>query len=194
MRESSSTSCWVAPAACPLEPVEHQVQPPLELLAVVVARLQHVLARELRQMRERLGRHRRQDLLRDLHTKDELPDRRFDVILDIGGNTRVSRLRRALTRSGTLVIVGGETDGRILGGVQRQLGAMLISPFLRQRLGTFVCKENADDLAVLTELIEAGKVTPAIHGVLPLESAPQAIQQLTDGAVRGKLVLTLVAS
>lgn len=138
------------------------------------------------------------DLVRSLgadevldHTTDVLPERRYDVVLDVGGNTPVSRLRRALTRTGTLVIVGGETGGRLLGGVQRQLGAALLSPFVRQRLGTFVCKENADDLAVLTGLMDAGRVVPAVDRVLPLESAADALQLLLDGAVRGKLVLSV---
>ena len=116
-------------------------------------------------------------------------DHRYDVVLDIGGNTPVSRLRRALTPTGTLVIVGGEGGGRVLGGLQRQLGATLLSPFLRQRLGTFVCNENAADLAVLTGLVDAGQLVPAIDRVLPLTAAATALQQLVDGAVRGKLVL-----
>ncbi len=122
---------------------------------------------------------------------DALPECRFDVILDVGGNTSVSRLRKALTRTGTLVIVGGETGGRLLGGVQRQLGATLLSPLVRQRLGTFVCKENAGDLDVLTGLIDTGQVTAAVDRVLPLESAADALQLLVDGRVRGKLVLAL---
>ena len=138
------------------------------------------------------------DLVRSLgadHIIDYATDDRaqcdYDVILDIGGNTPVAQLREALTRTGTLVIVGGETDGRLLGGVQRQLGASLLSPFVRQRLGTFVCKENADDLAVLTDLIDGGKVTPAIDRGLPLASAVQALQLLLEGSVRGKLVLVV---
>ncbi|MCW2679466.1 MAG: Alcohol dehydrogenase zinc-binding domain protein [Frankiales bacterium] len=115
----------------------------------------------------------------------------YDVILDVGGNTPVARLRKTLSRTGTLVIIGGETAGRILGGVQRQLGASLLSPFVRQRLGTFVCKENATDLAVLTGLIDAGRVTPAVDRVLPLSSANEALQLLLEGSVRGKLVLTV---
>jgi NADPH:quinone reductase-like Zn-dependent oxidoreductase len=125
------------------------------------------------------------------HSTDTLPAHRYDVILDVGGNTPLSRLRKALTRRGTLVIVGGETAGRVLGGVQRQLGATLLSPFVRQRLGTFVAKENADDLAVLTGLIDAGRVVPAVDRVLPLESAAEALQLLLDGAVRGKVVLSI---
>lgn len=138
------------------------------------------------------------DLVRQLgaahvldHTRDALPERRYDVVLDIGGNTAVSRLRAAMTRTGTLVIVGGENGGRVLGGLQRQLAATVLSPFVRQRLGTFVCKENAADLAILTGLLDAGQLTPAVDQVLPLASAAQALQLLLDGAVRGKLVLSV---
>ena len=138
------------------------------------------------------------DLVRELgaehvldHTRDVLPRRRYDVVLDIGGNNPVSRLSGALTRQGTLVIVGGETGGRVLGGLQRQLGAAILSPLLRQRLGTFVCKESADDLAVLAGLVDAGRVRPAVDQVLPLASATRALQMLRDGSVRGKLVLTV---
>lgn len=125
------------------------------------------------------------------HRVDRPADRRYDVVLDIGGNTPVSRLRRALTRTGTLVIVGGEGGGRVLGGLQRPLGATLLSPFLHQRLGTFVCKEHADDLAALTGLVDAGQVTPPLDRVLPLAAAGTALQLLLDGAVRGKLVLSV---
>ena len=137
------------------------------------------------------------DLVRQLgaahvldHTRDTLPERRYDVVLDIGGNTAVSRLRAAMTRTGTLVIVGGGNGGRVLGGLQRQLAAAVLSPFVRQRLGTFICKENAADLAVLTGLLDAGRVTPTVDQVLPLAFAAQALQLLLDGAVRGKLVLS----
>src|SRR5207244_1029245 len=63
---------------------------------------------------------------------------RYDVILDIAGNRSLSHLRRALTAKGTLVIVGGETDGRWLGGTDRQIRAMLLSRFVQQTLRTWV--------------------------------------------------------
>jgi NADPH:quinone reductase-like Zn-dependent oxidoreductase len=116
---------------------------------------------------------------------------RWDVIIDTGGSRRLSHLRRVLTTNGTLVIVGGEGAGRWLGGVERSFGAMLLSPFVRQRLRMFVAKETAEDLRALTELIEAGKVIPAIDRTYPLEEAPDAIRYLEDGHARGKVVITV---
>ena len=114
-----------------------------------------------------------------------------DVIIDIGGNSPVSRLRRALTPTGTLVITGGETDGRWLGGNDRQIRALLLSPFISQMLRTFVASENHADLAVLTELAEAGKVAPVIDRVYRLADAATAIQHVADGRARGKVVLAV---
>jgi NADPH:quinone reductase-like Zn-dependent oxidoreductase len=116
---------------------------------------------------------------------------RYDVILDIGGNARLSRLRRALTPRGRLVIVGGETHGRLLGGSGRQIRATLLSPFLSQKLGTFVATENAADLSALRELIGAGTITPAIERTYALAEVPAAIRHLMDGQARGKLAVTI---
>jgi NADPH:quinone reductase-like Zn-dependent oxidoreductase len=127
------------------------------------------------------------------YTREDFADgrRRYDVVLDIGGNARLSRLRRALTPHGRLVIVGGETDGRLLGGSSRQVSAQLLSPFVGQQLGTFIARENAGDLAALRELIEAGTVTPAIDRTYPLAEAGTAIRHLLNGQVRGKAVVSI---
>ncbi|WP_426563135.1 NAD(P)-dependent alcohol dehydrogenase [Angustibacter sp. McL0619] len=114
----------------------------------------------------------------------------YDVVLDVGGNSSLTRLRRALTGTGTLVIVGGETDGRWLGGTDRQLRALVLSLFVGQKLGTFIASENHEDLLALSELVEAGKVRPALDRTFPLAEAAAAIRQLQDGQVRGKIVLT----
>ncbi len=116
---------------------------------------------------------------------------RYDVILDIGGNARLSRLRSALTPRGRLVIVGGETDGRLLGGTSRQIRAQLLSPFVGQKLGTFVASENAADLDALRDLVEAGELVPAIDRTYPLAEAAAAIRHLLDGQARGKLVISV---
>jgi NADPH:quinone reductase-like Zn-dependent oxidoreductase len=127
------------------------------------------------------------------YTREDFADgqHRYDVVLDIGGNRRLSHLRRALTPRGRLVIVGGETDGRWLGGVDRQLRAQMLSPFVSQKLGTFVASENAEDLTTLGELIESGKVTPAIDRTYPLSEVAAAIRYLQEGKTRGKLVITI---
>lgn len=67
------------------------------------------------------------------YTRDDFADgvHQYDLILDIGGNSSLRRLRRALTRNGTLVIVGGEEGGNSTGGIGRQLRALVMSPFLR---------------------------------------------------------------
>jgi NADPH:quinone reductase-like Zn-dependent oxidoreductase len=118
-------------------------------------------------------------------------EQHYDVIVDIAGNSPVSRLRGALTQKGTLVMVGGETDGRWLGGTDRQLRARMVFPFVGQRLGTFIGSVNADDLTVLTELVEAGDVTPAIDRTYPLCDSPAAIRYLEEGRARGKVTITI---
>lgn len=118
-------------------------------------------------------------------------EQRYDLILDIGGNSSLTRLRRALASRGILVIVGGEGGGRWLGGTDRQIRAMMLSPFVGQKLGTFVSKENNLDMLVLRELIESGKVTPVIDRTYPLAEVPEAIRYLTEGHAQGKVVITL---
>ena len=118
-------------------------------------------------------------------------EQRYDLILDIGGNSSLARLRRALAPRGTLIIVGGETDGRWLGGTDRQLRALMLSPFVGQKLGTFVASENHEDMNVLKELIEVGKVTPVIDRTYPLSEVPEAIRYLEEGHARGKVVITV---
>ncbi len=116
-------------------------------------------------------------------------EQRYDVILDIGGNSSLSRLRGVLTPKGRLIIMGGETGGRWLGGSDRQIRALALSPFVGQTLKTFISKENHEDLLVLAELIEAGKVTPAIDRTYPLSEAPSAVRYVAEGHARGKVVI-----
>jgi NADPH:quinone reductase-like Zn-dependent oxidoreductase len=118
-------------------------------------------------------------------------EHRYDVIIDIGGNRRLSDLRRALTPEGRLVIAGGETDGRWLGGSDRQVRALVLSFFVSQKLGTFISSENAADLVVLGSLIEAGDVKAILDRTYPLSDVAAAIRYLVDGHARGKVVVTM---
>ena len=127
------------------------------------------------------------------YTRDDFADGsiRYDLILDIAGNSRLSKLRSALTEKGTLVIVGGEEGGRWIGGIDRNLRALALSPFISQRLTMFVSKETHVDLERLTSYIESGDVTPAVDSVVPLADAPAAMRRLEDGEVRGKVVISV---
>jgi NADPH:quinone reductase-like Zn-dependent oxidoreductase len=127
------------------------------------------------------------------YTSDDFAagEKRYEVILDIGGNSRLSHLRRALTPAGRLVIVGGETQGRWLGGFDRQLRALALSPLVSQKLGILGAKENAADLSVLRELLEAGRVVPVIDRTYQLNEVPEAIRYLQEGSARGKVIIVM---
>jgi NADPH:quinone reductase-like Zn-dependent oxidoreductase len=127
------------------------------------------------------------------YTQDDWADgsRGYDLILDIAGNPTLSRLRRALAPAGTVVIVGGENGGDLTGGMNRQLSALVLSRFVRQRLTMFIAKQRASDLERLTELIEVGMVTPRIDHTYPLEQAADAMRYVESGAVRGQVAITM---
>jgi NADPH:quinone reductase-like Zn-dependent oxidoreductase len=130
----------------------------------------------------------------DYTTGDVADGQRFDVVLDTGGHRSLRRLRRTLTRRGTLVIVGSETGGRWLGGFDRTIRALLLSPFVRQHLAPLASSENAADLVVLTGLVESGQVIPVVDRTYPLEETAAAIRHLLDGRARGKLVVSVSPS
>lgn len=144
-----------------------------------------------------VGRTEKLGLIRSLgadhvvdYTADDVTEgaERYDVVLDIGGNTPPRRLRRLLTPRGTLVIVGGEGGGRWL-GMGRQLRAAAISPFVGQKLCFFVNRENAADLVVLAGLIESGQVAPAVDRTFPLDAAAAAVTYMAEGRAWGKVVV-----
>lgn len=115
----------------------------------------------------------------------------YDLILDIAGNPSISRLRHALTPTGTAVITGGEDGGKLTGGLHRQLGAVLLSPFIKQRLAVFLGLVRAAELQELAPLLEAGKIAPALDGTFALADAADALRYLEDGKASGKVVLTV---
>jgi NADPH:quinone reductase-like Zn-dependent oxidoreductase len=116
---------------------------------------------------------------------------RYDLVLDIGGNRQVSRLRRLLSDTGTLVFIGGEGGDRWTGGFGRQLMAPLFAVFSRQRLVSFICRENSADLTTLAGLMEGGTLRPSIDRICPLTGVPEALRDLEAGRVRGKVVVAL---
>lgn len=114
---------------------------------------------------------------------------RFDLIIDLGGNTSVRALRRLLVSDGTLVVVGGESGGRWTGGFGRSLRAPVVSAFVSQRLTWFVAKEDAASTQAVVDLINSGQIRPALDATYPLAQASDAMRALADGAVRGKVAV-----
>jgi NADPH:quinone reductase-like Zn-dependent oxidoreductase len=126
------------------------------------------------------------------YTQDDFAQgpQRYDVILDIGGNSSLARLRSVLTPRGTLVIVGGEDNGKWT-GMSRQLRALALSPFVRQRLTIRIPKETHADIERLAELSESGQLTPVIDKTYPLADAADAMRYLEAGRARGKIAIAV---
>ncbi len=114
---------------------------------------------------------------------------RYDLIVDLGGSRPLSALRRALKPTGTLVLAGGEGGGSLLGGIGNWLKALVLTPFVSQRLRPLTSKDKHDDLVVVKELIDAGKLTPRIDRTYPLSEVAEAFRYLKSGRAQGKIVI-----
>ncbi len=127
------------------------------------------------------------------YTSEDFADgeSKYDLVLDIGGRNSLSRLRGVLRSHGTLVIVGGEGGNRLTGGVGRQVRAMMLSPFIGQRLTTFISSEHHTNIERLAEFLRSGAVVPAIGRRFDLAEVPSAIRLLEAGGSRGKSVVVI---
>ncbi|MEW1907371.1 NAD(P)-dependent alcohol dehydrogenase [Kitasatospora sp. NPDC085895] len=127
------------------------------------------------------------------YTREEITEGgyRYDLVLDTAGNRPLSLLRQVLTPRGTLVIVGGEGGSGWLGGLDRQLRAVALSPFVGQRLRTLVAQARTADLRHLAEAAEQGRLVPVLDRGYPLDRAADAVRHVHAGHARGKVVLTV---
>lgn len=132
------------------------------------------------------------DRVLDYRTQDfTAGSARYDLILDIGGNTPLARLRRVMTPAGRLVFVGGENGGDITAGMGRVLRAMVIAPFVKQRFTPLTSREHFAYLEPLAALANDGKVRPAIDRRCTLAEVAAAIGDLEGGRVTGKVVVVI---
>ncbi len=115
----------------------------------------------------------------------------YDAIIDIAGNARLRVLRRMVTRTGAVVIVGGDQAGPVLGGMERNLAVLIVNPFVRQRLSAVVAGERGEDMATMARYVDDGVVRPAISRVYRFEEAVDAVADLEGGRVRGKAVVSI---
>jgi NADPH:quinone reductase-like Zn-dependent oxidoreductase len=117
---------------------------------------------------------------------------RYDLIVDIGGNTPLARLRRVLTPAGRLVFVGGEHGGDWTAGFGRPLLAALLGMFVKQRFVMMIAREHFSLLERLVGFCEAGQLQPVIDRRVALGEVPDALRDLEAGRVRGKLAVSIV--
>jgi NADPH:quinone reductase-like Zn-dependent oxidoreductase len=116
---------------------------------------------------------------------------KYDLIFQLAGTLSPSECRSVLTSNGTLVLSSGESEGRWLGPVERVIKALVLSPFVSQKMASFTVKPNREDLQLLKQFIEDGNLTPVIDRTYPLAQLPEAIRYLEEGHARGKVVISV---
>ena len=129
------------------------------------------------------------------YTKEDFAKsgQRYDVILDNVPNHSLSECRGVLTPKGKYVMIGGggPNDSRWVGPFGRVIATMMVSPFVSQEMGMMMADVSQKDLTILSDLMQAGKVTPVIDRRYKLSEVPEAIRYLEEGHARGKVVITL---
>jgi NADPH:quinone reductase-like Zn-dependent oxidoreductase len=142
------------------------------------------------------------DLVRSLgadhvidYTKEDFTkgDERYDVILDNVGTQPLSGFRHALQPKGICVMIGGggPNDGGLIGPMGRPIVALLMSPFISQKMGMMMAELNKEDLTILGDLMQSGKVKPVIDRTYPLSRIAEAMRYLEAGHARGKVIITV---
>jgi NADPH:quinone reductase-like Zn-dependent oxidoreductase len=129
------------------------------------------------------------------YTKEDFTkgDQRYDLILDNVGTQPLSGFRRVLNPNGIFVMIGGggPNDGGLIGPLGRPVKALLLSPFISQKMGMLMAELNKKDLTILGDLMQSGKVTPVIDRTYPLSQIAEAIRYLEQGHARGKVIITM---
>jgi NADPH:quinone reductase-like Zn-dependent oxidoreductase len=127
------------------------------------------------------------------YTKEDFAagSERYDLIIDNVGNRSLAEYRRVLKRDGSLVIVGGPSDNSWLGPLTGLLKSVLTSPFVSQKMIFMLAQANKDDLEVLSDLMQTGKLTPVVDKRYKLSETAQAISYLEQGHARGKVIVDL---
>jgi len=133
-----------------------------------------------------LGADRVIDYTKEDYTRDPA---RYDVIFDTVGNHPLTENRQVMKNHGIFVIVGGPNEGQWIGALISPVKAFFLSPFVSQTFLMFLAELNQQDLEVMRELIQAGKVTPVIDRRFPLRAVPEAIRYLEQGHARGKVII-----
>jgi len=128
------------------------------------------------------------------YTKEDFTqgEQRYDLIVDTVGTHSLLDYRHALTAQGKLVMVGGQVDNWLIGILGRAIYAKILSPFISQKFGMMLAELNPEDLTILGDLMQTGKVTPVIDRTYKLSEVPDALRYLEQGHARGKVIISVV--
>ena len=124
------------------------------------------------------------------YTKEDFTKgtQRHDVILDCIGNHSLSACRRVLNPNGKFVIVGAS---KVRTSLSHALKGLVLSWFVSQNFVMLIARLRKDDVTILGDLVQTGKVTPVIDKFYTLSEVPEAIRHLEQGHARGKIVITV---
>jgi NADPH:quinone reductase-like Zn-dependent oxidoreductase len=127
------------------------------------------------------------------YTKEDFmkSGQRYDLILDNVGNRPLLDYRKVMNADSTFIIVGGPSEGNWLGAMTVPLKAWVMSPFVSQKYQFFLADLNKEDLNLIADLMQTGKVTPVIDRRYKLSQVPEAIAYLEEGHARGKVVIEM---
>src|SRR5213596_2183806 len=143
------------------------------------------------------------DLVRSLgadhvidYTKEDFTkgDQKYDVILDNVANHSLSECRRVLTPNGIYVMIGGggANEQGLVGPLGKALNAALYSRFVNQKMGMMMAQPSTQDLTLLAEMVQSGKLKTVIDRTYKsLSEIPDAIRYLEEGHARGKVIITV---
>jgi NADPH:quinone reductase-like Zn-dependent oxidoreductase len=145
---------------------------------------------------------RNADLVRSLgadhvidYTKEDFAKgaERYDVILDNVPNHSLSECRRILNANGKYVMIGGggPNDNRWIGPFGRVIHTLILSPFINQKMGMMMADANHNDLTILADMMQSGKLKAVIDRTYKLAEVPQAIRYLEEGHARGKVIISV---
>ena len=117
---------------------------------------------------------------------------RYDMVFQLGGTYSPVAIRKVLTPHGTLIQSYGDGN-RWFGPLGNIIKAAVLSLFVGQTLKAFTAKETTEALDEITELIEAGQLTPVIDRTYPLAAAAEAVQLVEQGRPAGKVTVTITS-
>ncbi|MGH8864958.1 MAG: NAD(P)-dependent alcohol dehydrogenase, partial [Burkholderiales bacterium] len=117
----------------------------------------------------------------------------YDLILDCVGNLALLDARRAMKSDGILVLIGGggPDSGNWIGPLAGPINGLVLSLFVSQQFVPILAQLNPEDLTILADLMQAGKITPVIDRRYPLSETAEAIRYLEKGHAKGKVVITV---